>query len=227
MTSSDPDDGWIDVSVPLHSGMVNWPGDPPVVITRTQAISDGDVANVTHLDLGAHTGTHMDAPLHFIDGAPSIDQAPLSALIGPARVLAFPDATEVTAALLDPHAPQPGERLLLRTRNSERSWAMERFDEGFVALSRDGAELLAERSVLTVGVDYLSVSRYHDDASTVHRTLLARPVWLIEGLNLTHVAPGPVDLICLPLRLAGADGAPARVALRPKSLDSSSQGQER
>jgi arylformamidase len=209
--------GWIDVSVPLKSGMVCWPGDPAVVVEQQQAIARGDMCNVTRLDFGAHTGTHVDAPLHFIDGDLPVQKAPLDAYIGPARVLHLPDVDVVRAADLAPFCPQRDERLLLKTRNSQRVWHREPFDERFVALSLDAAELLAQRQVRTVGIDYLSVSGYRDDAMAIHRALLEARVWIIEGLQLAQVSPGVVDLVCLPLRLAEADGAPARVVVRPRS----------
>jgi arylformamidase len=209
-------DGWIDVSVPISSGMVHWPGDPEVKITRASAISEGDDANVSHLDFGAHTGTHMDAPVHFLDGEAGIDTMPLDATIGPCRVLAIADGVSVKADELERHAPQRGERLLLKTRNSTDAWPRApEFAEDFVYIAHDGAQLLADRGVRTVGVDYLSVGGFEHDAVETHVALLRAGVWIIEGLDLSAIEPGHYELCCLPLRIAGSDGAPARALLHP------------
>ncbi len=210
-----PGHSWIDVSVPVSDGMVHWPGDPEVKVTRALSIDAGDDANVSHLDLGAHTGTHMDAPVHFVPGAEGIDAMPLGATIGPARVVAIADPESVKPEELERHEPRRGERLLLRTRNSERSWVREPFDPDFVPISPEGAALLAERGVRTVGVDYLSVGGYRGGGAETHRALLEAGVWIIEGLDLSRAEPGDYELICLPVKIAGSDGAPARALLRP------------
>lgn len=150
-------EGWIDVSVAIRDGMTHWPGDPPVKVGLSQSIAGGDPANVTHLNLGAHSGTHVDAPRHFSEDGAGIDSMPLVAGIGPARVVEIFDPEEVGAEELGRHQPRDGERLILKTRNSARSWADEPFDEGFVHLAPEAARLLADRGVRTVGVDYLSV----------------------------------------------------------------------
>jgi arylformamidase len=206
---------WIDVSVPLTSGMLTWPGDPPVRVTRALDQERGDPCTLSHLDLGAHTGTHMDAPLHYLRGGASIDTMPLDATVGPARVIAIADPVSVTAAELEMHALGRGERVLFKTRNSARRWVAEPFDETFVYISHGAALHLAERGVRTVGVDYLSVGGFHHDDETTHRALLGAGIWVIEGLDLSLVEPGDYEMICLPLRVAGADGAPARALLRP------------
>jgi arylformamidase len=210
-----PPAAWIDVSVPVTAGMVAWPGDPPVRIVRAQSIERGDEANITHLDMGAHTGTHMDAPAHFLDGAAGIDSMPLEATIGPARVIALEAAGGISAEELRRHEPAAGERLLIKTRNSERPWDRETFKEDFVHVAPDAAAYLAERGIRTVGVDYLSVGGYGGGSAETHQALLGAGIWIIEGLYLGGVAPGPYELVCLPIRLAGADGAPARALLRP------------
>lgn len=205
---------WIDVSVPLRTDMVHWPTDPAVTIARVRAIAAGASADVSHLDMGAHTGTHMDAPVHFVPGAPGIDALPLDAVIGQARVIAIADPVSIMAAELRPLDLLPGERLLFKTLNSERCWQSDSFVEDFVYVSAEAAGFLVERGVRTVGVDYLSVGGYFRDGPETHETLLRAGVWIIEGLNLGAVQPGVYDLICLPLRIAGCDGAPARAVLR-------------
>ena len=208
-------DSWIDVSVPLHDGMVHWPDNPPVSIQRAMAIDRGDLCNVSKMSLGVHTGTHMDAPIHWIPGGAGIDAMPLDATMGPARVIAIQDSVSIKPEELRPHDIQRGERVLFKTRNSERCWTTDAFVEDFVFISHEAAHYLVESGIRTVGVDYLSVGGYTMDGPETHRALLEAGIWIIEGLNLSPVTPGAYELICLPLRIAGADGAPARALLRP------------
>jgi arylformamidase len=191
-----------DVSVPVYPGMVTYPGDPAVRLERVSAIADGAVANISRLDFGVHTGTHVDAPLHFIDGAPGTEQLPLDALVGPARVI---EAASLDAEGLA-HA-ELVERVLLKTSNSEL-WARDEFAHDFVSLTEDGARLLVEHGVRLIGIDYLSVG---DEGA--HHVLLEAGVVAIEGLDLRGVGAGDYQLVCAPLKLIGSDGAPARVFL--------------
>ena len=191
-----------DVSVPVQPGMVTYPGDPTVKLERVSAIADGAVANISRLDFGVHTGTHVDAPLHFIDGAPGTDQLPVDVLVGPARVI---EATSLDAEGLA--EAELAERVLLKTSNSEL-WSRDEFADDFVSLTEDGARLLVERGVRLIGIDYLSVG---DEGA--HHVLLEAGVVAIEGLDLRGVDPGEYQLVCAPLKLVGSDGAPARVFL--------------
>jgi arylformamidase len=206
---------WIDVTVDLKSGMAHWPGDIDVSVQQVQRISEGAVCNLTRLHMSAHTGTHMDAPLHFVDGAISIDQMPLEATIGPARVLEFDVPEAIGPEDFAPFNIQPGERILLKTRNTARCWETDEFVKDFVYISEAGAKYLVDRGVMTVGIDYLSVAGFFKDTVETHVALLAAGIWVIEGLDLRKIAPGNYDLICLPLRRLGAEGAPARAVLRP------------
>lgn len=210
-----PSSAWLDVSIPLSSAMPHYPGDPVPEIKRVQALEEGAEANVTHLSLSAHAGTHVDAPVHFFSGREGIDELPLDATMGRARVVHVPGDGQVRAEALRVHDPRPGEKLLLRTRNSDRRWWELPFQESFIGLTREAADFLAERRVGCVGVDYLSVAGFHEDSPAVHRTLLDAGIWIIEGLYLGEAAPGDYELVCLPLRVAGSDGAPARALLRP------------
>jgi arylformamidase len=205
---------WIDVSVPIHTGMVHWPDNPPVRVERMLDMGAGDACNVSKLSLGVHTGTHIDAPIHFLPTGKGVDEALLGALIGPARVLEIADPESIKAAELEPYQLQPGERILFKTRNSPRCWQSDDFVEDFVYISQEAARYLADRRVQAVGVDYLSVGGFHKDGQETHHALLSAEIWIIEGLNLAAVRPGNYELICLPLRITGADGAPARVVLR-------------
>ncbi len=214
--SDEKTSSWIDISVPLYSGMVHWPDNPPVKIERMLDLSRGDAANVSKLELGAHTGTHMDAPRHFLADGIGLDQMPLDATIGPARVIPIEHTQAILPAELARHNLQAGERVLFHTQNSERCWKTDQFIEDFVYISAAAAQFLVERGVRTIGVDYLSVGGYVHDGVETHQILLEAGIWLIEGLNLSAVTPGTYDLVCLPLRVAGADGAPARAILRPR-----------
>ncbi|WDT75929.1 MAG: cyclase family protein [Candidatus Manganitrophus sp.] len=207
---------WIDISVPVYPGMVHWPDNPAVRIENIQDLSRGDAATVSKLELGAHTGTHMDAPKHFLADGAGLDDMPLDASIGPARVISIAHPQVILPGELEAHRLQAGERVLFHTRNSERCWKTNRFVEDFVYISAAAAQFLVQRKVRTVGIDYLSVGGYVHDAVETHRILLGAGIWLIEGLNLSAVTPGAYELVCLPLRVAGADGAPARAILRPR-----------
>jgi len=207
-------DKWIDISVPLYAGMVHWPDDPAVEIERVMNINFGDPCNVSKISMGVHTGTHMDAPIHFIEDGKSIDSMPLDATIGRARVLEISDPEAVKVDELDPYYIQPGERILLKTKNSQRCWGRDTFVEDFVYISHDAAQYLAERQIQAVGVDYLSVGGYSKDGPETHHALLSAGIWIIEGLNLAQVQAGSYELVCLPLKIVGCDGAPARAVLR-------------
>jgi arylformamidase len=207
--------GWIDVSVTVRHGMPHWPDNPPIVLERAMDIGQGDGCNLSHLAMGVHSGTHMDGPLHFVHGAAGLDQMPLTATMGEARVIQIEDRECVTAEELRQHHLRRGERVLLRTMNSSRCWQSETFVEDFVYISEPAALHLAQIGVQTVGIDYLSVGGYHADGAKIHRTLLDAGIWIIEGLDLSPVGPGNYELICLPVKLHESDGAPSRAILRP------------
>jgi arylformamidase len=206
---------WIDVSVPVRPGMVHWPEDPEVSLERTKSIAEGEAANLTRLDMSAHTGTHMDAPLHFFDEDPGIEALPLDIALGPARVVRIEGEEPIDRGHVEELDLRSGERILFRTVNSERRWWDRDFDPSYVHVSLEAAELLGEVGVALVGVDYLSVGGYENDGVETHRALLGAGVWIVEGLNLSTVEPGDYELICLPVKLVDSDGAPARALLRP------------
>ncbi|HEV2711704.1 MAG TPA: cyclase family protein [Gaiellaceae bacterium] len=193
----------IDISVPIHTEMVVYPGDPAVRLERVESIAEGASANNSKLELGVHSGTHVDAPVHFIDGAAGADRLPLDVLTGPCEVVEVPTLEESAVGAV----PQGAERVLFKTPNSEL-WARESFAETFERLNGPAARRLVERGVRLVGVDYLSVGD-HD----AHRVLLGAGVVAVEGLDLRNVQPGPYELHCLPLKLVGSDGSPARAIL--------------
>lgn len=205
---------WIDISVPVRNGMVHWPGDPPFQLERTMRQEKGDVCTLSRITLSVHTGTHMDAPLHFIPNAPTIDSMPIDATVGRARVIAIRDRKAIHREELLEHEIVDTERILFKTGNSDHAWNSDEFDEDFIYIARDAAEYLAEIGVRCVGVDYLSVGGYKQDAIETHQALLGAGVWVVEGLNLSGIEPGDYEMVCLPLKLVDAEGAPARAILR-------------
>ena len=218
---------WIDITVTLRDGMVHWPGDVDCRVqlrvklgSRDPGQSDGKApCNVTQLSLSAHTGTHMDAPRHFLAQGRTMESLPLDAVVGPCRVIAIQHRSQITVDELRPHKLKRGERILFKTRTSARSWKLAKtakFDKEFVYIPADTARYLVDRGVRTVGIDYLSVGGFGKDVIECHRILLGAEVWIIEGLNLLQVKPGAYDLICLPLKILGSDGAPARAILRKR-----------
>jgi arylformamidase len=205
---------WRDISVPISSRLPVFEGDPPIVVERVAAMSAGAVCNVSRADLGLHSGTHIDAPVHFIEGAAGIEGVPLDALAGHAHVVdarALPGNIDAAAvASLD--IPQGTRRLLFASRNSEL-WARPAFSRDFAALTADAAQALVARGVSLVGIDYLSIAPFGDPAPT-HIALLEAGVVIVEGLDLRGVAGGAWEMVCLPILVPGADGAPARALLR-------------
>jgi arylformamidase len=204
----------IDISLPISESLVVWPGDPPPRITQPTHLDRGDMLTITHLDMSAHTGTHVDAPAHFIAGGPGVDAIDLNVLVGPALVVHVPEVNALSARALEELAIPPGtERVLFRTRSSDQ-WARggDEFLEGSIGITADGAHWLVKHAIRLVGVDCLSVGP-PDDPVPTHLVLLRAGIVVVEGLNLSAVAPGMYRLVCLPLKIVGADGAPARVIL--------------
>jgi arylformamidase len=206
-----------DVSLVLRPDMVTWPGEPGPRIDPLRRIAKGDAANVSLVTFGDHTGTHVDPPVHFIDGANTVDKLPLDALVGPCRVVAFDGPGHVGAAWLQrARIPAHTERILFKTRNSAR-WRdpTAAFTRDFVAIDASAARWCVDRRVKLVGIDYLSIEPQGPDkeAYPVHNTLLRANVVIIEGLDLGAVAPGDYTLVCGAIKLQDGDGAPARVFL--------------
>jgi arylformamidase len=203
-----------DISLPISGSLIVWPNDPGVKITQTSRLDKGDTATVSQLDMGAHAGTHVDAPCHFVPGGSSVDTLDLNVLMGPALVVHVLEADALSADVLERLRIPPGtERVILRTRNSDL-WARgeREFDEDFVAITEDGAHWLVENGVRLVGIDYLSVAAFGEPTPT-HSVLLRAGVIAVEGLDLSGMAAGVYQFVCLPLKIAGCDGAPARAIL--------------
>jgi arylformamidase len=221
-----------DITVPIHSKMVVWPGDPPVSVETVLDVCCGDVATVRRLNLGSHTGTHVDAFSHFQPKGKNLDEMDLSIYIGPARLIEVPqDIKIITAEVLkdlgvensESFWPDETRRLILKTANSQTDWSLEPFQEQFVHLSPDAAVYLVACGVQLIGVDYLSVEGYFAQNAPTHHQLMDAGVYIIEGLALQAVSAGGYELICLPLKIQDGDGAPARVVLRTLNIETQSE----
>lgn len=204
-----------DVSLPIGPDLLTWPGDPGVEVRPSSRISQGDAANVSELRIGTHTGTHVDPPVHFVEGADPIDGVAPDVLFGEAVVADLTNAEVIGPEELDAQGvPDGTERLLCKTRNSEL-WSRlpVEFPDEFVAVTPEGAQWCVDRGLRLVGVDFLSVEKDGPPDFPVHHILLEGGVIIVEGLNLSAVDPGRYTLACLPLLITGGDGGPARAVL--------------
>lgn len=203
-----------DITLPISESLMVWLGDPAIRIEQVAHLDRGDLANLTRLEMGAHTGTHVDAPIHFVPGGIGVDQLDLEVLVGPALVVHVLEPGHLTAAILEEmDIPDGVERVLFRTSNSDRLARGEpSFERDFVAITQDGARWLVDRGTRLVGIDYLSVGPFDDPAPT-HHELLGAGVIAVEGLDLSQIAPGFYQFVCLPLPIVGSDGSPARAIL--------------
>lgn len=209
--------GWVDVTLPMDMGMPRWPGDPEFEVSRVCDMSRGDSCNVSKVTLCVHTGTHIDAPCHYVQGGAGVEAAPLDVLMGRGRVLQCDDQVAVRRGWLEEQGIEAGERLFFKTvRPTGRE-----FREDYVYIARDGAEFLVERGVKLLGIDTMSVGGFYDSMVETHVTLLEAGVWVVENVNLSKVPAGTFDIICLPLVIPGCDGAPARVLMRAVELGES------
>jgi arylformamidase len=205
---------FLDVSVPLAPGIPTYPGNPPFEFEPVKRIANGDSSNVSRMAIGTHTGTHVDAPLHFFPDAAGADALSLDLLMGRARVIDLPRRGGITADDLAAAGLREDLRVLLKTPNSALWNGAGAFKPDYTHLTESAAKYLVEQGVKVVGVDYLSVEEFKKPGAPAHRALLSQGVVIIEGLDLSDADPGMYELYCLPLRIAGADGAPARVVLR-------------
>ena len=204
-----------DISVPLSPKLPVWPGDPQIVVDRYRALSNGDPSNDSRLACSVHSGTHVDAPAHFIENGATVDRLPLDILIGPATVvelleidIIMPDRLEALGL------PPETERLLFKTKNSDL-WADtgHQFNPDFVALSPESASWIVSKGIHLVGIDYLSIQMFKEAEPLTHRILLEAGIVILEGLNLRGISPKAYQLLCLPIQLTGSEGAPARAVL--------------
>ena len=209
---------WLDVTYPVRPEMVVWPGQPQTERRRISSIDEGKDSNVSVLTMSLHTGTHMDAPLHFYQDGSDVTAAPFEAMFGPVRVAEIAGAVvsraEVEAYEARVGELKAGERLFCKTANSRKDWLTKPFDKSYVAVDDIAARYLVERKISVVGVDYLSVAPFADTFDT-HRTLLGAGVWVIEGLDLRNIHEGHFEMAAMPLKIVGGDASPLRVLLRP------------
>lgn len=204
----------IDISVLLRKGMPLWPDSAGISLQRINSLQNGDKTNDSVLTSDVHAGTHVEVPLHYIEGRESIDQLSLGILCGPVIVADLTSVGIITGSRLEALDLSAGvERLVFKTGNSEL-WNSDEFTPEYVALSEDGAEWITDRGIKLVGIDYLSIAPYNN-SRPVHHILLQAGVTILEGINLSRVLPGQYELICLPLKLMNAEAAPARAILRP------------
>ncbi len=203
-----------DISLTITPALPVWTGDPPVRLTQPSHLERGDICTITRIDISAHTGTHLDAPAHFIRGGAGVETLDLETLIGPALVVDASGRGHLTADVFDALViPTAVERLLLRTDNSALWQRGETaFAEDFIAIAPSGAAWLVDHGVRLIGIDYLSVGPF-DNGIPTHEILLGAGVIAVEGLNLSAIEPGEYQLVCLPIKLGGADGAPCRAVL--------------
>ena len=209
-----PQQRLVDVSVLLAPGLATYPGNPAYEISPVDRIADGHGSNNSRLVMGTHTGTHVDAPLHFFDGRPGVEAMPLELLIGRARVIDLPHRGGITEAHLAAAGLREDLRVLLRTPNSALWNTTDGFHTDYTYLTEGGAKFLVSQGVKVVGVDYLSVEQYNKPGAPAHMALLGNGIIIIEGLNLSEAEAGQYEMYCLPLKIANGDGAPARVVLK-------------
>ena len=215
------DEEIIDISIPITEGMPQWPTQKKVSVRRISSMEEGAAHTESELsNLNMHVGTHIDAPLHFVKGGAPTESIPLSKMNGPVEVIEIRGTDRIRAEDLQSAVHHPdGTRILLKTDNSER-WSgkgyQQPFDEQYVAIDATAAAWLADRKTDLVGIDYLSIQKYHDAIDT-HQILLNANIVILEGLDLHHVSPGQYKLLCLPLKIGGVEGAPARAVLKPLS----------
>jgi len=208
---------WIEISLPFHTNMWHWPTDPPAKAVRIKDRDKGDPVSLMEIQWVDHTGTHVDAPLHFIAGGKTIDEMPLNATVGRARVIEIDDTESIKPEHLVPYRIRRGERILFKTLNSSKYFPNDEFFEDYVYISPPAAHYLVERGIRVVGIDYISVGSYrHPEMNgETHRTLLENGVYIIEGLDLSRAKAGRYELLCLPLLLERGDAGPARAILKP------------
>jgi len=214
-----PTDGWIDATATLDPKTTPiYQGDAPMKFDFLHDMRKGDAFTLSAYSLGAHSGTHIDAPMHFVRNGAAIDRVPLGPLIGRARIIDIPDGVQaINATELNKHSWRGVPRILFRTRSALRGWmSSSTFHEDFAYIAPDAAKLLADGGVQLVGIDYISAEQFGAAAPLTHRTLLGRNIPIVEGLALDHIKAGDYDLIVLPIKVGGHEGAPARAILRPR-----------
>ena len=204
-----------DITLPITNDLPVWPGDPPVSMMMNTSIAKGGPCNITGIQMGAHTGTHIDAPYHFFEDGAKADSIPIETFIGPCVVIEVDSDIRIDKKELLKYDLSGHSRVLIKTKNSEPGAENSRsFNPNYVSLGIDAAQYLVEMKTVLVGIDYLSIESFRSPGSPVHKILLKNNITILEGLNLSGVNAGVYELLCLPLKLVGCEGAPARVILR-------------
>ena len=218
-------EGWTDVTYPIFENMTGWPGQPATEVEAISCMHCGDAARVSVLHMSVHSGTHMDAPSHFLSEGKDISRSPFGVGLGPVRVASIACEGAVTPEQLAAYEArtrplQAGERLILRTPNSDHGlWLQQPFDKEYHGISPAAADYIARRKLSLIGVDYLSVGPFYEGNPQTHRTLLGAEVCIIEGVDLRRITEGDYEMICLPLKIVGSDASPIRILLRPAAQE--------
>ena len=211
---SNPNNDWIDISLTIETGRIVWPGDPGVEVSKLLQIENGDICNTSLLTCPVHVGTHVDAPLHFVDGGDGIESLPLYSLAGKAKVIEIKNETEIPLGEIENSDINEGDIVLFKTINSTVYLKEKSFNEEYVYLSTEAAEYLVMKKIATVGIDYYSIAGVNNNLIECHQVLLGAKVTIIEGLDLSGISPGEYEFVCLPLKIKGSDGSPARAIIR-------------
>lgn len=211
---SNPENNWIDISLTIETGRIVWPGDPGVEVSKLLQIDKGDICNTRLLTCPVHVGTHVDAPLHFINGGDGIETLPLNSLAGIAKVIEIKNKTEIPLEEIENSEINEGDIVLFKTINSTVYLQEKSFNENYVYLSTKAAEYLVMKKIATVGIDYYSIAGVNSNLVECHEVLLGAKITIIEGLDLSGISPGEYEFVCLPLKIKGSDGSPARAILR-------------
>jgi len=208
---------WIDISYPLSEDLIHWPQDPvpPDIKTNTVTTEEHSIT-MSQMTINTHHGTHVDAPRHFFPDGTSIDEMPLTTIMGTARVIEIKDPNLINPDELEGHDIRAGERVLFKTINSSY-YKRGKFVEDFVHITEESAHFLADKKISVVGIDYLAVGSFRDRSSMieVHQILLGNGIWIVEALDLSGVEPGDYEIICLPVRIKQGDAGQARAIIRP------------
>lgn len=214
-------EGWTDVTYPIFENMTGWPGQPATQLDTLSCIHCGDTAKVSVLHMSVHSGSHMDAPNHFMAEGIDISRSPFEVGLGQVRIANINCSAEVRPEDLQAYEArtrplESGERLILRTPNSDKGlWLQKPFDEDYHGIGPAAAKYIVNRQLQLIGVDYLSVGPFHEGNPQTHRTLLGAKVWIIEGVDLRRVEEGDYEMICLPLKIVGSDASPIRILIKP------------
>jgi arylformamidase len=202
-----------DATLSIHEKMVVFPGDPPFKKEPVSQIQTGDDFNLTRLTMGTHLGTHVDPPAHYLEAGATVEQIPLESMVGPGVVADLRGRSQIDRHDLEKSNIGDHKRVLLKTDNGPRLLEST-FHQNYVHLTEDGARYLVEHKVRLVGIDYISIEHPENPGSPVHHLLLEAGILVVEGVHLLEIPPGEYEIFCLPLKIKGADGAPARILLR-------------